>query len=545
MNSRSLGHRAPLLWLMLPFIGGLAVAKLTGCRLVLPPLLLALAAAAAAVLANGGKTRCWAAAVIMAMTLAGVGTYAFHRARLPGWDMRPPREAQVSLKVTRVFSQADPKRATGVATVTRSGAHLGDLTGQKIYFSVTLRKGEPPPLRSAVMSVVGVVMTLPVDPPADTFDGYLAGAGINFRLTRGRVLAIERPALRYYRFCARAGARCHEILGHGIAEKRPALAGLLRAMMLGTTHELSEEQHILFMQSGTMHLFAISGLNIGVIAGALQTLLVLIRLPPWARFGIGAVLLWLFVDITGASPSAVRAFAMAVFLQAAFVLRRPANLLAALLVSAFGVLLVSPLQLFSASFLMSYTIVIALLVLGLPLSEFWTGWWTPWRNLPKPVWQWWQSALDYAWRSSAAAIAIGIATTLVSLITGVQFFQLLTPGSLAANLVLIPAAMIVTLAGFASLLSGLVGCDSGAALCNHAAALVLWLIETFVRISVKLPGAFVPARFETAWLGSATLVLLLVALLAGYAGRWERSHGGWWPPFAIVALVLIFGVNFE
>src|SRR6185503_9542203 len=100
-------------------------------------------------------------------------------------------------------------------------------------------------------------------------------------LTRGRVLAEERPPNAYYRFCVRAAERCDRILGLGIAEKRPALTGLLRAMMLGATHELSDEQHTLFMQSGTMHLFAISGLNIAVIAGALQTLLFALRLPPW------------------------------------------------------------------------------------------------------------------------------------------------------------------------------------------------------------------------------------------------------------------------
>jgi competence protein ComEC len=116
---------------------------------------------------------------------------------------------------------------------------------------------------------VGVLVTLPRDPPTDTFDGYLAGAGVNFRLTRGRVVTEERPALAYYRFCAHVATRSSEILGEGIAGKRPHLAGLLRAMMLGATHELSDEQHTLFMQSGTMHLFAISGLNIGVIAGAL------------------------------------------------------------------------------------------------------------------------------------------------------------------------------------------------------------------------------------------------------------------------------------
>jgi competence protein ComEC len=389
-----------------------------------------------------------------------------------------------------------------------------------------------------------VIVTLPANPPADTFDGYLAGAGINFRLTRGKVLRENRPALRYYRFCAQAAASFNEILGRGIAEKRPALAGLLRAMMLGATHELSEEQHTLFMQSGTMHLFAISGLNIGVVASSLQALLLLLRLPASLRFIFGAALLWLFVDITGAAPSAVRAFGMSVFVQAAFVLRRPANLLAALIASAFLVLLVSPLQMFSASFLMSYTIVAALLVLGLPLADACLARWSPWRDLPKPAWHLWQHVLDYAWRATVTALAIGLATTLVSLLTGVQFFRLLTPGSLAANLVLIPAAVIVTFGGFASLLCGLMGFNFGAVLCNHSAALVLLMIERLVRLSVQLPGAFVPARFSAPWVGPVALVGLLAALLAGYATEWRNLRGGWWPPIAIVAVVLIFGVEF-
>jgi hypothetical protein len=103
----------------------------------------------------------------------------------------------------------------------------------------------------------------------------------------------------------------------------------------------------------------------------------------------------------------------------------------------------------------------------------------------------------------------------------------------------------VTLGGFASLLCGLPGWATGAALCNHAAALVLWLIETIVKQSVRLPGAFVPAHFQSEWIGSVALIMVIAAMLAGYAGRWATSRGGWWPPFAIVALVLIFGVKFE
>jgi hypothetical protein len=33
-------------------------------------------------------------------------------------------------------------------------------------------------------------------------------------------------------------------------------------------------------------------------------------------------------------------------------------------------------------------------------------------------------------------------------------------------------------------------------------------------------------------------------LIAGYAHDWKRARGGWWPPFVVVAVVLLFGVKF-
>jgi competence protein ComEC len=395
-----------------------------------------------------------------------------------------------------------------------------------------------------VLATLGVLVTVPENPPLETFDGFLAGAGVNFRLTRGHVLGAECAAPAHRRLYAELARFFSTMLGYGLDEKRPLLAGLLRAMMLGATRELSDEQHTLFMQSGTMHLFAISGLNIGVIAGALQALLLLLRLPAWPRFVIGASLLWVFVEVTGASASAVRAFAMAAFIQAALVLRQPANVLAALVLSAFAVLLVSPLQVFSASFLMSYAIVAALLTLGLPLSDAWLARWSPWRDVPRPVWRPWQTYVEAAWRVAVPAVVVGLATAPVSLLTGVQYFQLLTPGALPTNLLLIPGAIAVTLAGFASLVCGIAGFDTGVLLCNHAAALVLLLIEQVVRWSVEWPGAFVPARFAAGWVGPASLIVLLATLFAGYASGWVRRRGGWWPPFVVLGVTLLFGIDY-
>jgi len=59
-----------------------------------------------------------------------------------------------------------------------------------------------------------------------------------------------------------------------------------------------------------------------------------------------------------------------------------------------------------------------------------------------------------------------------------------------------------------------------------------------------VPGVWLPAEWRTPWWGTATLVLLLGVVLAGYAGGWRGWSRGFWPPFAVVAAGLIFGVRF-
>lgn len=544
MTSRSLGHRAPLLWLALPLMTGIAAGK-TG---VLAPVgwLLGVAAvlAVAGIHAAWRAPRWWALPVSAALFLAGNASYALHRARLPAWDELPPREVRVVLRVDRLFTQTDPKKISGLATVVSAESPVAEIPGQRLYFSLALRRGEAGPVRSAHVAATGVIVTLPRDPPAGTFDGYLAGAGVNFRLTRGRIIREGKPPTPYRQFCDQAARRFSEILGQGAVAKRPELVAVFRAMMLGQQGELSAEQDQLFMQSGTMHMFSISGLHIAVIAAGLQAVLALARLPRAAQFAIGLVALWLYVDITGTAPSAVRAFIMVAALQSSILLRVPGNPLAALTASAVAVLLVDPMQLFSASFQMSYGIVAALILLGLPLAEKWSERGKLFAFLPKPMWRWHHRVRDWAWRATLPAIAIGLAATLVSAVSGVLFFKLFTPGALPANLALIPAASLVIIAGFVSLLCGLAGLQAASALFNHAAVLLLAVVEAVVRGFVQLPAMWFAAHFTSAWIGNAAFVLLMATLLFGYARRWRKTSGGFWLPFAVVALVLIFGVKF-
>ena len=144
MTSRSLGHRAPLLWIVLP------VHRWIGARKTnrLPRRGVAVARSARgrdrgncspARACVGGASR-----PIAAMTLAGVGSYALHRARLSTWDPLPSREARVSLKVTRVFMSKDPKRAAGLAIVTRVGrAPRRPDRAKRIFLARVAQRREP------------------------------------------------------------------------------------------------------------------------------------------------------------------------------------------------------------------------------------------------------------------------------------------------------------------------------------------------------------------------------------------------------------------
>jgi competence protein ComEC len=544
MTSRNLGHRAPLLWLTLPLMAGLATGKATGFSSAGWLLGIALVGAGAATYAAWRAPRWWGAFVAATLFLAGAASYSLHRERLSAWEDLPPREARLALRIDRVFTQTDPKKASGVATVVKADAPVADLRGQKLYFSLALPPNQPAPIRSAVITTAGVLATLPRDPPGNSFDAYLANAGVNFRLARGRLLAEEQRATAYQRFCARMAARFSETLGLGVAGKKPALVAVLRAMMLGQQGELSPEQDQLFMQSGTMHMFSISGLHVAVIAGGLQALLGLTRLPRVLQFAIGLAALWLYVDITGAAPSAIRAFIMVAALQASFLLRVPGNPFAALTASAVVIVLLEPMQLFSASFQMSYGIVAALLLLGLPLAESWSERGKLFALLPKATWQWHHHVRDWAWRSGATSLGVGVAATLVSAVSGVLFFQLFTPGALLANLALIPAASLVIMAGFVSLLGGMLGLTAVSSLFNHAAVVVLAVIDALIRGFVRLPAMWYSAHFRSSWAGPLALAGLMALLLFGYARRWQKGAGGFWPPFVFVAAVLILCVKF-
>lgn len=544
MISRSLRHRAPVLWLLVPLIMGLIAGK-TGLVTFRVPVLIAIAVVACGVAALPRLPElAWAVAFCAMGVFGGAALYTMEVRHLAQWDTVAPREARVQLRVERVFEpRPGSKHVNGIGVLVEPEPRFAELARQRIYFSATHRPGESIPIRTEVIALRGVLSPIPRSSEPTTFDGFLLNAGVNFQLNRARPFQSVRPPTRYARFCDGVRIRLAGILARGLEHQAPLVA-VYRGMLLGEVAELNEDQQLWFRETGTMHLFAIAGLHIAAIAVALRMLLGFLRLPAFVHLVMSLGILWVYVDVIGRTPSAVRAFTMIALLETAYVLRRSVNPVATLMTGAFVALLANPMQLFSASYQMSYGIVSALLLLGLPLAERWQEKWIPFRNLPKATWSWPHHAVSWSFRALTSAGAIGLSTGALSAIAGVLYFKLFTPGALLANLVLIPAASLVLWSGFLSILCGLSGATAFCTVFNHAAALTLLAMQSCIRILVTVPGTYVASEFRATAVGYAALGGLVIILLVGYCFQWSARNGRWWLPFGWVAAALIFGAKF-
>ncbi|MEY4489869.1 MAG: hypothetical protein RIQ79_2377 [Verrucomicrobiota bacterium] len=548
MTPRCLSHRAPLLGILVAWGIGLAVGHAAWGAHLSQALWasLAFAALVSAWLARR-HTGIWVLALFVAVAAAGVVRIGQVRQRLPERDVLPPREARLTLRVERTFAPREEaaSRVTGIARVVGTDSHLAELAGQKIYFSINWSAIFPQPVRGTEFTALGVLATVPFQAGQNDFAGFLADAGVNESFTRARLEdtpVVSGVTGAWGRFCAAADARLEAILRIGL-DDNPAEAKLYVAMMLGQKQELDAHHRELFIQSGTMHLFAISGLHIAGIAVAINTLLLLVRIPSRARFVVSTVVLWAYVEITGRDPSAVRSFWMVTCLFGAQQWRAPGNSLAALITSALVVLVIDPHQLFSAGFQMSYGIVAALLLYGVPLQERLQEMWRPWSHLPKENWGRWRHLTHGFGHWALGLIALGLASTLVGLPATLSFFNLLTPGAFFTNLVLIPLSTPVLFAGVCALITGGLGLAPLAMLFNHAAALLLAMMAWLVEHVVEIPGVAWPAGFTPAWLGAAMLAGMPALLALGYVRGWRRREGGYWLPYAVLVLVLVLGVR--
>jgi competence protein ComEC len=218
------------------------------------------------------------------------------------------------------------------------------------------------------------------------------------------------------------------------------LNGLLSALTLGYKGEVDAFTRQAFSRAGVMHVMALSGFNVAVIAYTLGFLL------PWLkRFKSGAMYLatitisivWIFAFVTGLSPSVCRAAAMISLLLLGKAFNRNVNTYNILFASATLMLALSPALITDVGFQLSFTAVWGILLFQkrfLSLVTF--------RN----------PGLRWLWNLFAVSFAAQLATTPLTL----YYFHQFPVYFWLSNLFVVPlVSVIIVVAAFYLILASL------------------------------------------------------------------------------------------
>ncbi len=143
----------------------------------------------------------------------------------------------------------------------------------------------------------------------------------------------------------------------------PQSLAIVSALTLGYKDQLDEEIRDKFSGAGISHIMAVSGLHVGIIMLIISGLLKILRLRS-RHLNLLLIIfsVWTFALISGLSPSVTRASLMFTFVFAGKYIGRHVKPLNSLFASAFILLVANPFILFSVSFQLSYSAVLAILI---------------------------------------------------------------------------------------------------------------------------------------------------------------------------------------
>jgi competence protein ComEC len=219
-------------------------------------------------------------------------------------------------------------------------------------------------------------------------------------------------------------------------------AELARAMVIGERLGISKELNEQFINTGTVHILAVSGLHVGFFTGILMIIASLLRIPRKVRFFSIAPVLILYAMVVGMTPSVTRAVIMALVFLFGHFLQRQSQILNSLGFAALLILAFSPSQLFAPGFQLSFVAVlsIALLhqrILGVLRSSYPSLRDNPYLN----------SMLSFALLTVSATIGTVPLTT--------YYFHRVSLVSVFANFLIVPLAGLFISMVFASLFIGI------------------------------------------------------------------------------------------
>lgn len=253
--------------------------------------------------------------------------------------------------------------------------------------------------------------------------------GLFFRMQCGAsaVMHVGRPDPGSHRWLRRIHDACAEQLTRFIPNRRAF--GLIQAMLLGDEAGFDPVLRGLYADTGIIHIVSISGSHVAMLFAVIAGLLQWIpgERGAWFRYGLGLLLVWMYVLVAGAPPSALRSAVMFSVVALSTLGKREGRGLNTLCTAAFILLLAEPAWLFAPGFQLSFAAVLSLMLFYTPLQRLV-------RIRKKP--------LRWLWQAVCASIAAEVLTAPIVIWYFHSFPLMFIPANILAGLVIGGAGLI-------------------------------------------------------------------------------------------------------
>ncbi len=396
--------------------------------------------------------------------------------------------------------------------VAHAAGRDGPIPACRVEMRVRLPRGTPPLAAGTELRLTGEwrLLPSPVDPgrwpQSPAYRGYLLA----------RRAAVAAPA----------SFRRHPLLAlRGRAERQirrlfPRNAALADALVLGRRETLDRGLADRFAASGLVHLLAISGTHVALVAAVLVLLGRVLRIRRDPTLWLTILLIALYLAMIGAPPSAVRSGVMTALALLTVVLQRPSAPLAIVAAAALAILALDPMAALDAGFQLSYAGVLGIMLLRRPLLE----------RIPARLRRGRMKAL-------AESVAVSLAAFVATAPVAAEQFGQVAPVSIVANLPAIPLSSLALVGiGAACALEPL--SPGLARLVADGASLPLDGMQRVVDVAAAVPGGHAAVARPRWWIWAAAALAALLALeLAG--GMRRRVRWALAPLAACAAFLLL------
>jgi len=217
--------------------------------------------------------------------------------------------------------------------------------------------------------------------------------------------------------------------------------GLLLGLLAGDRSGIPDALRSDFQRSGLVHVLAISGFHVVLLAGILMIFLKATRLPHRMVRILAVLLLLVYIPVTGGSPAVRRAVIMFAVPQIGSIFQRTSNTLNSLGVALIILILPEPYIIWNPGFQLSVAATAGILISG-PLN--------PLKNLPSKF------KRNKLWKKFQEFILEPTYVTLCATLSTAPFlihhFKTLSPLAWLGNIVVVPAISMGMQAGLFGLL---------------------------------------------------------------------------------------------